>query len=473
MAQLAQASPALLEAIDMIPSCVKLSVIDEIVSSSCKTDIPCLCTDNKFLINLSQAILRGCKPSDQDISLHIAQGICSASHPSLNDSRQREIIAVLVVMTIASTVAVVLRLLARNMSAAKYGMDDLFIVIALALTYGLNANELIALQFGFGKHQLMLSFNHMKKFLLIYYETQIILTCAITTTRLSLLLFYCRVFPIQRFRTITAITGLVIIAWWMGTTLAIMFTCIPVHAFWDRSVEGKCVNEHTQVYAITGTEVATNIAVIILPIPWLWGLHLPTPKKIALGGIFLLGSFVCISCIIRYPFLIAFQQGDSSFTIVPTALWVVVECNLGIVSVCLPIMRPLFVNKVPYPVRSRFSAFPFSMSKPGTKGVSRAAVDKPDANQDWSGNTLTSIRLKSLPRTHSLRFGNENNITLASQGAEQGHDDETSSRHENEPWKHNVGAPSTHQHWQLDVIPTWTSLESGIRADGRLDKWEV
>lgn len=71
-------------------------------------------------------------------------------------------------MTIASTVAVVLRLVARNMSAVKYGTDDLFIMIALvrnapvfscqykckgsavltvmylkALTYGLNANELI------------------------------------------------------------------------------------------------------------------------------------------------------------------------------------------------------------------------------------------------------------------------------------------------------------------------------------------
>lgn len=136
-------------------------------------------------------------------------------------------------------------------------------------------------------------------------------------------------------------------------------------------------------------------------------------------------------------------------------------------------MRPLFVNKAPYPVRSRFSAFQFSMSKPGTKVVSRAAVNGPDANEDWSGKTLTSIRLKPLPRTHSLRFGNENNITLASQGAEQGHDDEASSRHENGPWGYKVGAPSAHQDWQLDVIPTWTSLESGIRADGRLDKWEV
>lgn len=49
----------------------------------------------------------------------------------MNHSRQPEIIAVLVVMSIASTLAVILRIVARNMSSAKYGLDDLFIVIAL------------------------------------------------------------------------------------------------------------------------------------------------------------------------------------------------------------------------------------------------------------------------------------------------------------------------------------------------------
>lgn len=142
------------------------------------------------------------------------------------------------------------------------------------------------------------------------------------------------------------------------------------------------------------------------------------------------------------------------------------------VSVCLPIMRPLFVNRVPYPVRSRFSAFRFSASKPGTKGVSRAVVDEGHGAQNWSGKTLTSIGLKPLPRSHSVKVGNEINITLASQGADQALDDETRS-HESEPWGQNVGSPSIYQEWQLDVIPTWTSLESGIRADGRLAKWAI
>lgn len=136
-------------------------------------------------------------------------------------------------------------------------------------------------------------------------------------------------------------------------------------------------------------------------------------------------------------------------------------------------MRPLFVNRAPHPVRSRFSAFQFSASKPGTKGVSRAAVNKAQKAQSWSGKTIISIGLKSLPRIHSLKPGNENNISLASQGVSHGHDDEGSLPEESEPWEQNVEAPGGYQEWQLDVMPRMASLESGIRADGSLVKWGV
>jgi hypothetical protein len=64
-------------------------------------------------------------------ALGIAQGLCSVALPSLNDSQQSRIIAIVVVMMFASTLAVVLRLIARYLSSAKYGYDDLFIIIAL------------------------------------------------------------------------------------------------------------------------------------------------------------------------------------------------------------------------------------------------------------------------------------------------------------------------------------------------------
>ncbi|KAL8771301.1 MAG: hypothetical protein Q9209_003206 [Squamulea sp. 1 TL-2023] len=62
----------------------------------------------------------------------------------------------------------------------------------MVLTYGLNINELIAVHYGFGRHQLMLSLDYISKFLLNDWTIQIIFACAISATRLSLLVFYHR-----------------------------------------------------------------------------------------------------------------------------------------------------------------------------------------------------------------------------------------------------------------------------------------
>ena len=80
------------------------------------------------------------------------------------------------------------------------------------------------------------------------------------------------------------------VAWWLSFCIAIICSCIPVQGFWDRSIESKCMNEHTISYSVTGTELLTNIAMLVLPIPWLWQLYLPRSKKFALFGIFMLGS---------------------------------------------------------------------------------------------------------------------------------------------------------------------------------------
>lgn len=65
------------------------------------------------------------------MTLHLAQNYCGGVLPSLYNNRRKEIIAILVVMMVASTVAVAFRIAARKMSSAKYGLDDLFILIAL------------------------------------------------------------------------------------------------------------------------------------------------------------------------------------------------------------------------------------------------------------------------------------------------------------------------------------------------------
>ena len=262
--------------------------------------------------------------------LQVAQKLCVSVMPSLNDNRGTEIVAFVAVMTAISTIAVILRLIGRRISAARYGADDFLIIAALVLTYGLNINEIIAVHYGFGRHQLMLSLDQIKNFLLNDWTIQIIFACAISVTRFSLLVFYHRLFPVKRFTIIAIIIGVVLIIWWIGFLFAIVFSCRPIASYWNKAIVDRCINEHTLSWGITGSELGVNVIMLVLPIPWLWDLRLAWSKKLALIGIFLLGCFVCISCIVRFPLLAALKQTDASWTIVPAGVWIVVECNIGI-----------------------------------------------------------------------------------------------------------------------------------------------
>ena len=70
------------------------------------------------------------------------------------------------------------------------------------------------------------------------------------------------------------------------------FTCIPLAYYWDRSIPGgHCINQNNVAYYGTSPpDILTNFAILLLPIPYLWNLQMQRAKKIAITGIFILGS---------------------------------------------------------------------------------------------------------------------------------------------------------------------------------------
>ena len=73
-----------------------------------------------------------------------------------------------------------------------------------------------------------------------------------------------------------------------------------------------------------------------------------------LGGLFVFPSLigvglltalsVCIASVIRVPYVAQISLLDPSWSDVYGAIWSIVELNLGIVSACLPTLRPLFLH---------------------------------------------------------------------------------------------------------------------------------
>ena len=83
---------------------------------------------------------------------------------------------------------------------------------------------------------------------------------------------------------------MVVILWWIETFFADAFSCMPVESNWNRSIRGKCGNKFLLGILTPIPWIATDLAILLMPLPMVWKFHLPTVQRIGLGGLFLLGG---------------------------------------------------------------------------------------------------------------------------------------------------------------------------------------
>lgn len=111
-------------------------------------------------------------------------------------------------------------------------------------------------------------------------------------TKTSLLLLYYRLFsPSRRFSLAIYTCAAIIICQWLSLTLTTIFQCRPVSAFWNRKLQGgaECINL-ANFGIVTGVlNFSTDVLILCLPGPMVWGLNTTNTQKVSLTGIFLLG----------------------------------------------------------------------------------------------------------------------------------------------------------------------------------------
>ena len=110
-------------------------------------------------------------------------------------------------------------------------------------------------------------------------------------TKASLLLLYYRLFsPSRRFRFAVRIGAVIVFCQWVSLTCAAIFQCRPLAAFWNHAIrDAKCIN--LPRFTIVGgvLNLLTDVLILCLPIPMVWGLNTTKTQKVTLTCIFLLG----------------------------------------------------------------------------------------------------------------------------------------------------------------------------------------
>lgn len=315
-----------------LPQCVQSGATALAAQVGCGQDLNCGCHSSAFLAGVQPLIYQLCP--DPSTALSQAQEFCTAANPHLLDTRRNTIIIPISIFLGLAIIALGLRLYARHMSKARIGTDDWLAVAALVFAVVSNILELYGLANGEATHQFMVRLDLMENSNKSTIATSWTITSAILMLKLSILALYLRLFGhIRKFAyTVYTVAIFVMV---VSLVAAIVFTCQcrPVAYFWNRTIPGgECWNFQYVIVAMAAVDFFTGVIILSLPIPILWGLHMSTVKKIAIGGLFVIGSFTCIAGVLRIPFILIIDPYDTFWTLVPFTTFSALEINLGYVA---------------------------------------------------------------------------------------------------------------------------------------------
>lgn len=180
----------------------------------------------------------------------------------------------------------------QYLESAVYFKNILSLIYKSILEHWTLTSSLVEVRHaGVGRHMITLSMKQVILLLKFVIFEEFTYPVAIALPKLSILFLYLRIFTARSFRYTTfAILGVVVITYL--TSLTLNFTlCIPFAYNWNKSIPGgHCADSIAAYRYISVPNIATDLAMLILPFPAIWNLHASKMQKTGLTIIFLAGS---------------------------------------------------------------------------------------------------------------------------------------------------------------------------------------
>ena len=254
-----------------------------------------------------------------------------------------------------------------------------------------------------------------------FYLAQVVYKAAINLTKCCILLLYLRIFnKIRWFRyTCWFLLGCVA-SYMVASVFATIFQCSPIEKVFDKKIEGHCVDNSQFWYANAGFSIATDVIILLMPMPLVYQLQVPWAQKIALMAVFALGVFVVITSCLRVTTLdILATTPDTTYDIA-NVMWTIIEPNIAVICASLPILRPFIVKLIPM-LRSKGYSNPYATPAYGQKSrATNPGSSQIRDNSHWveigsSGAKDNGIQMSSMQRQNSTA-GSQDSILQGDNG---------------------------------------------------------
>ncbi|KAF2969088.1 hypothetical protein GQX73_g4486 [Xylaria multiplex] len=297
-------------------------------------------------------------------------------------------------LAVLSSLAVALRFWSRWISGLGVYLDDWLTLCALAVHHGFGATIIVAfLADGLGFDTMVLATDERAAvdLLKVTFIGTILYGIGSTLIRLSVILFYFRIFPTKIVRRGGYILAAICVAWFVAIEVLNLTLCKPIPYMWDRSIEGgHCISSPVGVIVPGAFNVVIDAVTVGLPIHEVRKLNLSREKKCCVFAIFCIGGIataaslarlVSISLYLKYLNLEARGTGATFALLSATTGF---EIYIAIIGACAPMLVPVYKrlrgrrtpSDTPIPHRSGYTGKPKSQTHTYLNGALNPALSR-------------------------------------------------------------------------------------------------
>lgn len=128
-------------------------------------------------------------------------------------------------------------------------------------------------------------------------------------TKVCLLWIMTRVFsPFRKAVIFIYAFMAVMLAYYIPAVIVKIRICDPISRFWDKDVEGTCLDETSIILADAVVSVVSDLIVLILPLPLTMSLQMKKKKKLRVIALLGAGGLAVAASIIRLALIVTTGQ---------------------------------------------------------------------------------------------------------------------------------------------------------------------
>ncbi|PVH85246.1 hypothetical protein DL98DRAFT_546260 [Cadophora sp. DSE1049] len=205
----------------------------------------------------------------------------------LSKSQNAAISSAVISLMVIATIFMLLRVVARTMQKGiALAADDYCIAVGLLFAHGTAICCLVK-----GKHLWAMDATQFKVIWKILFAYVMIYGLAVSFTKLSIVLFYRRIFGMNWGLWLCAF---LVVAYCVTVIVTILMSCQPPEYFWTQyttpGATGHCINVSLFSFANGIWAMLVDVCILIVPVPVILKLQMPKSQKLAVMLILLLGS---------------------------------------------------------------------------------------------------------------------------------------------------------------------------------------